>query len=161
MARASKTTLKVPPYFPPRFPPTPRLECPKTSQFHVNSANQSATAKDTRSVGLGLRSTSTDRRQTDQTQHGQYHTGRFWNVDQVDRAQIATPLERPNHREIARHELLGQSSLSHVAEREGAKAAAKGGLEDVVVGVIIEAAAEILRRIAGEDSGRRVDIDRR
>ena len=55
-----------------------------------------------------------------------------------DDTQVATTGQRANHREIIRHELFRETGLSHIAEAERTEAAAEGGLEDVLVGIVVK-----------------------
>jgi hypothetical protein len=51
-------------------------------------------------------------------------------------AQISAACQGTNDGQVAQHELLGQTSLGYIAKTSRAKAAAEGGLEDVVVGTL-------------------------
>ena len=77
------------------------------------------------------------------TKNQQDSARRLGNVNQVNVSEGTTAGKRPDRRQIIADKFLAQTALSHVAKAERSEAATEGGLENVVVRVVVETAAQV------------------
>lgn len=82
-------------------------------------------------------------------------------IDQVDFAKVPATGARAGDGKVVEQEFDFQAGRGDVAKTDRAKRPAESRLEDVVVGVIVEASAEVLSGVGGKNAGGGVEVDRR
>ena len=94
--------------------------------------------------GSKMRSAKKSPKTDEGSEYEQYDRGRFRYVNQIHVPEVTASGQRTDDTQITEYELFGQTALSHIAEAEGTETTTKRSFEDVVVGVVVKTAAEIL-----------------